>query len=124
MADQLNRSALWVALSDLFADSETNYRYIAEIAKNYTLAEVEFELFERVAPVCIGNMFSPVPPIWGGFSEKELVKDIEEYILKRSAQGVISRGGSVLFGFFIRAYCAKMWAKLIKEIGDQTSGCA
>jgi len=30
----------------------------------------EFALFERMAPVSIGNMLAPVPPIWWYFEEE------------------------------------------------------
>ncbi|WCD82231.1 DUF7079 family protein [Pseudomonas sp. TUM22785] len=113
---QLDKAPLWIALSDMFVDSETNYACIARVARNYPLPDVEFALFERVAPVCIGNMFSPVPPIWGGFHEKQLVADIEAYSRQRSRQGVLGMMGSFLFGRFIRLYCFHMWVDLRKAI--------
>lgn len=119
MASQLNKSSLRIALSDLFVDSETDYEYIARIAKDYPLPEVEFELFERVAPVCLGNMFSPVPPIWGGFNEEKLISDIEEYSRKCSVQGGAGKAKSYIYRCFIRIYCAGLWSRLKEEIEVQ-----
>lgn len=85
--DRLDEHRLWMALSYVFVDTETDYKYIASVAKNYSIKEVEFSLFERVAPVCICNMFTPVPPACWLFDEKQLVSDIELLIEKRSSQG-------------------------------------
>lgn len=63
MEDRLEQRQLWFVLSELFVDSRINYEQVASVAKNYSLGEVEFVLFERVAPVCISNMLAPIPPI-------------------------------------------------------------
>src|SRR5476649_882394 len=98
MEYQLDQRRLWSALSDLYVDTEVDYKQIAEVAKNYSIEEVEFALFERVAPVCVSNMLSPVPPIWWYFDEDQLVMDIEALIKKRAEQGVVGKYRSVVAG--------------------------
>lgn len=116
MEDQLDNKKLWVALSYLFVDTETDYNAIAEVAKKYPVSVVEFALFERVAPVCIDNMLTPAPSVWWFFDEEQLLFDIESLIEKRAKQGVFGRCGSFLVGCFIRLYCSGTWAELKRAI--------
>ncbi len=67
--NQLEQRKLWSALSDLFVDAKVDYKQIAEALKDFSIEEIEFALFERVAPVCIGNMLAPSLP-FGGTSTK------------------------------------------------------
>jgi len=68
------RKPLWIALSDLFLDTELkdyNYLHIAKEMKasGYSLDEIEEVLMLEVFPVCIANLHS-VAGEWAGFDEK------------------------------------------------------
>jgi hypothetical protein len=116
MENQLDQRQLWAALSDLFVDANVDYKHIAGVAKNYSVEEVEFALFERVAPVCVSNMLAPVPPVCWYFDKEQLVADIESLIKKRVEQGVIGKCLSGVMGRLIRIVSAKVWAELKAEI--------
>lgn len=116
MENQLDQRQLWAALSDLFVDASVDYKHIAGVAKNYSVEEVEFALFERVAPVCISNMLAPVPPVWWYFDKEQLVADIESLVNRRAEQGVIGKCLSGVMGRLIRIVSAKVWAELKAEI--------
>ena len=116
MENQLDQRQLWAALSDLFVDANVDYKHIAGVAKNYSVEEVEFALFERVAPVCISNMLAPVPPVCWYFDKEQLVADIESLVEKRVEQGVIGKCLSGVMGRLIRIVSAKVWAELKAEI--------
>ena len=116
MADKLDQRRLWSALSGLYVDTEVNYKQIAEVSKKYTIEEVEFALFERVAPVCFSNMLSPLPPIWWYFDEDQLVMDVEALIRKRATQGVVGKYRSIVAGRLRRLISLSMWGKLKAEI--------
>lgn len=116
MANQLEQHHLWLALSNLFVDSEVNYKYVAGVAKNYAIKDVEFALFERVAPVCISNMLAPIPPVWWYFDEEQLIADIQFLVKKRAQQGVMGRCLSAVARRLIRLVSAKVWAELKVEI--------
>ncbi|MCK1786229.1 MULTISPECIES: DUF7079 family protein [Pseudomonas] len=116
MENQLDQRQLWAALSDLFVDANVDYKHIAGVAKNYSVEEVEFALFERVAPVCISNMLAPVPPVCWYFDKEQLVADIESLVKKRIEQGVIGKCLSGVMGRLIRIVSAKVWAELKAEI--------
>ena len=67
------RQSLWVALSDLFLDTQLqdyNHLYIAKAmeASGYTLDEIEEILMMEVFPVCIANLHD-VAGEWSGFDE-------------------------------------------------------
>ena len=74
------REPLWIALSDLFLDTELqeyNHLYIAKAMKEsgYSLAEIEGILLLEVFPVCIANLRS-VAGEWAGFDENVLCETI------------------------------------------------
>jgi len=115
VADQLNEK-LWLALSGAFVDSEVDYQYIASVALNYPLPDVEYAFFERVAPVCIYNLLAPVPPVCWFFDEEQLLRDIELLIDKRLSRGVAGMMVATVQGWFIRLVCKGVWAEIKTEI--------
>lgn len=94
MEDRLEQRQLWFVLSELFVDSRINYEQVASVAKSCSLGEVEFVLFERVAPVCISNMLAPIPPICWYFDKSKLVMDIE-VLIERTKGGEPAPEGSM-----------------------------
>lgn len=123
MENQLDEQKLWVALSYVFVDTEIDYKYITSVAKNYSIEEVEFALFERVAPVCIDNMLTPAPPVWWFFDEKQLISDIESLVERRSRQGAVGKCMSTVMGWLIRLVCSSVWAEIKAEIEKEKMGC-
>lgn len=80
------RKPLWLALSNLFLDTELqdyDLSYIAQSMKEsgYSLDEIYAILMTEVLPVCISNMYS-VAGEWAGFDEEPLIREIMN--LKRS----------------------------------------
>ncbi|MGK0270128.1 MAG: hypothetical protein ACI88H_000763 [Cocleimonas sp.] len=74
------RKPLWIALSDLFLDTELQEHDLAFIAKKmkesgYSLEEIHDILMVEVLPVCIANLYS-VAAEWAGFNENWVVKTI------------------------------------------------
>lgn len=116
MERRLTSRELWVALSDLFVDTEVDYKRIARVIRGCSIEEVEFALFQRVAPVCVANMLTPAPPVWWYFDEGKLIEEIEALIEKRSRMGVIGKVGAVVSGRVARIVCFKVWASLRLEM--------
>lgn len=74
------RKPLWIALSDLFLDTELqeyNFRYIVKSMREsgYSLNEIEDILILEVFPVCIANLRS-VAGEWAGFDEYWISSEI------------------------------------------------
>lgn len=74
------RKPLWIALSDLFLDTELqeyNHAHIATamFESGYSFAEIEDILMLEVFPVCIANLHS-VAGEWAGFHEDWVIKMI------------------------------------------------
>jgi len=74
------RKPLWVALSDLFLDTELQEYDLAFIAKKmhesgYSIDELYDILILEVFPVCIANLHS-VAGEWAGFDEEWVAKTI------------------------------------------------
>jgi hypothetical protein len=81
--DLEHRRPVWLALSDLFLDTELQPDHLAHIARilarsPYSLPELESILYDEVYPVCIVNL-QTVAGEWDGFDEEWL----EESILKK-----------------------------------------
>ena len=75
-----HRVPLWVALSDLFLDTElqaADFCRIAEVMKQapHELNEIENILRDEVLPICFSNLRS-VAGVWTGFDESALVEKI------------------------------------------------
>jgi hypothetical protein len=74
------RRPVWLALSDLFLDTEVSeafYKYIAEtiVASAYTPAEVHAILWDEVFPVIEWNLRHPCG-VWEGFHAEYLEQRI------------------------------------------------
>lgn len=75
------RRALWVALSDLFLDTDVSmsYDYISRVCaeSSYSLDELSHILRYEVAPVCSPNLWS-IAGEWAGFDEEWLIASIQK----------------------------------------------
>ena len=77
-ADEIERRRpLWVALSDLYLDTEPQWDRVAAIcaASPFGIAELQRILFDEVHPVVRMNMWS-VAGVWQGFDAEWLVGSI------------------------------------------------
>ncbi|MFJ3483675.1 hypothetical protein ACIPL1_09860 [Pseudomonas sp. NPDC090202] len=120
---ELNDQKLWLALSDIFVDTETDFPLVARAVKEYSLEEIEFALFERVAPVCIYNGLASVPPVCWFFNEKKLLEDIRLLIQKESKRGFFGKAMSKIKVKLIRLVYSGVWDQLKAEIWKQKT-CA
>jgi hypothetical protein len=81
--DLIQRRPVWLALSDLFLDTDVSlsreWRIRTLADSTYTIDEIEAILIDEVYPVCYVNMLS-VAGEWAGFNEKWL----EERILQQT----------------------------------------
>jgi len=73
MEHTLNEENLYVALSDLFAADQIDYNYVASVAKSFSVAFVEYALFNYVAPVCYYNT---VTSFCISFDKDDLISNI------------------------------------------------
>ncbi|GEN66584.1 MULTISPECIES: DUF7079 family protein [Chryseobacterium] len=117
-----NRKQVWIALSELYLDTElqeSDFIYIAKtlLESPFTFEEVkridQFEVF----PVLFSNLLSPAGE-WAGFNELLLVKNIMKWIETRSKLDIFAVKCIYLFYDKInRSY----W-KRIEEIYNQADG--
>lgn len=113
MADKLVYFDLCGALSDIFVDNEVDFKYIASIAKDFSVPTVEEILFEWVAPVCYTNLLTPAPSVWCGFDKKTLWIDICEYHNKK---GFTATCKHKLLVSILKITYRKEWAALKHEM--------
>lgn len=83
------RKPVWIALADLWLDTELQHyelRYIATVMKDsgYTLGELRNIYLYEVAPVVYQNLLSPAGE-WAGFDQTWLVAEIERQLRRRSS---------------------------------------
>ena len=97
------RTPVWVALSDLYLDTETQdftFRYIARTlrASPYSLAEArridQYEMF----PVLYSNRLS-VAGVWDGFQEAWLINTIVLFLTgERTSTGCFTMWYTLCYG--------------------------
>ncbi|HCN44991.1 MAG TPA: hypothetical protein DIT18_04495 [Pseudomonas sp.] len=111
---------LWSALSDLFVDTEPDYDAIARVARQHSWEQVRFAFYRRVAPVCVYNALTPVPPVWTGFDDEQLHGDIETYVERESRRlifgDVVSFMGRVFVWALFRGELAKVKAAMDRPL--------
>lgn len=93
----LSDKRLCCFLSDIFLDTETDYKKIACIAKHFPLEHVENMLFKWVAPVCYVNLMSVIPEVWLRFDCDELWENIQRKLEKEKKANFFEK-----FNIFIR----------------------
>jgi len=117
MTKQQRADIRW-ALSDAFVDNEVDYAYIAERIKSYDLKIVEDILYSEVAPVCFGNLETPVPPIWTGFKDEWLLDEIEKELRARQ-RSKMRRTFDKLKTLWLRYSYRYIWKEILKNINKQ-----
>lgn len=110
--DLAERKKVWIALSDLFLDTDTSIFHEnivkALLASPYSIAEIEKIMLYEVYPVCRWNLLS-IAGEWAGFDEKWLVEKIHERKNMLSLLWINTVGRLSLTSDF-------GWQKIIKEI--------
>ncbi len=82
------RKPVWIALSDLWLDTElsdSELSYIASVMdeSGYSIEELRSIYMDEVAPVVYTNLLS-FAGVWDGFNEKWLVDEITELLCKQN----------------------------------------
>src|SRR3954447_4978992 len=117
------RKPVWIALSDLWLDTELtedDLRRIAEVMRRsgYGVEELrDIYLFE-VAPVVFPNLLS-VAGEWTGFDEEWLVNEVTKQVGRRSPvlRTLVKLGiGRKLMTFATERH----WRKLVEMLGTET----
>ena len=107
--------SVWIALSDLFVDTELSYEYIARRVAHLDVKVLELILYLEVAPICIGNMLTPIPLVWSGFDEEALVLEIEKHLQKLQNSGFY-RVQTRFKVIFYKGMLHSEWSKVVAEI--------
>ena len=77
-ADELEiRQPLWIALSDLYLDTEPDWKRVAAICadSSFALHELKRILFDEVHPIVHWNLWSSAG-VWDGFDRDWLIESI------------------------------------------------
>lgn len=114
------RAPLWIALSDLFLDTEMreiHYRGIrdAALSGGFTAGEVKAILTDEVAPVVGANLLQ-VAGEWAMFDPDWVGEQVSAYLTGRPADGAIS--DSMLFGVQ-RMVLSHDWPKLERVLNGE-----
>lgn len=113
-----DKAKIQIALAEAFVDNEVDYAYIAERIKPYDLKIVEDILYSEVAPVCFGNLETPVPPIWTGFKDEWLLDEIEKELRARQ-RSKVRRTFDELKTLWLRYSYRYIWKEILKNINKQ-----
>ncbi|MCH4899557.1 hypothetical protein [Pseudomonas sp. B707] len=112
-----DKAKIQIALAEAFVDNEVDYAYIAERIKPYDLKIVEDILYSEVAPVCFGNLETPVPPIWTGFKDEWLLDEIEKELRARQ-RSKMRRTFDKLKTLWLRYSYRYIWKEILKSINN------
>lgn len=113
------RQAVWIALSDLFLDTDVAIFY-DNIVKNcaespYNLHELEAILNHEVAPVCYSNLLD-IAGDWAGFDEQWLVQTIMQYLEEKPS--LLQKPKSYLWQSYVKQHWKNL-APAIQQYRDQ-----
>jgi hypothetical protein len=107
------RASIQIALAEAFVDSTVDYASIAERIRDYDPEVVEDILYSEVAPVCFGNLETPVPPVWTGFQDEWLLDEIAKE-LKARENSWLRRRFDLLKVTWLRYSYSYIWKELKK----------
>lgn len=117
-----DKAKIQIALAEAFVDNEVDYAYIAERIKSYDLKIIEDILYSEVAPVCFGNLETPVPPIWTGFKDEWLLDEIEKEQQVREKNRP-RRAFDKLKILWLRYSYSYIWKEILKNINNEEKPC-
>ncbi len=112
------RKPIWIALSELYLDTElqeSDFRYIAFkiIESPYSIDEVKTINKYEVFPVLQQNLLSPAGE-WAGFQEEWLIKSITDSLSKRNLIKTVGIESSwMTFQWMQKEYWEKLERMLI-----------
>lgn len=111
-----NRKPIWIAVSELYLDTElgkNDFKHIAIIIKEspYTFKEVKEIDKNEVFPILQYNLLS-VAGEWAGFDDKWLIDEIEKSINKRN---FIKQQFLKLFYFMFKSMNEENWFAIENE---------
>jgi hypothetical protein len=107
------RASIQIALAEAFVDSTVDYASIAARIRDYDPKVVEDILYSEVAPVCFGNLETPVPPVWTGFQDEWLLDEIAKE-LKARENSWLRRRFDLLKVTWLRYSYGYIWKELKK----------
>ncbi|QXI19438.1 DUF7079 family protein [Pseudomonas hamedanensis] len=113
-----DRARIQIALAEAFVDSTVDYASIAERIRGFDPKVVEDILYSEVAPVCFSNLETPVPPVWSGFQDEWLLKEIAEELKARKASW-LGRSFHLLKVTWLRYSYGYIWKELAKSLKPQ-----
>ena len=107
------RSQIWIALSNLYLDTELQeytYRHIAKIIaeSSYTFSQVQQIDKAEVFPVLYPNMLS-VAGVWDGFHEEWLIETIQKKIDRENFLNRMTR--NLTYSMFKKSF-AHHWEQI------------
>jgi hypothetical protein len=114
------KAGIQVALAEAFVDSAVDYAYIAEQISRFDLVAVEEILYSEVAPVCFYNLEAPVPPIWTGFEDQWLLKEIDKELKARQSSWLRRHFDKVKVAWLRYSY-GYIWKEIMKHCDPQTA---
>jgi len=110
--DLAGRKKVWIALSDLFLDTDTTIFHeniITELsASTYSIKELKKIMLFEVYPVCRWNLLS-IAGEWAGFDDDWLIKKIQNRPSYTSLIWTKTVGR-------LSVLCSLSWRKIIQEI--------
>lgn len=85
MEERDARHKVWIALSDLFLDTDVSLHFDhiqrVLVPAPFSMDELDLILRDEVAPVFLSNLFD-IAGEWAGFPEDVIVKKIDAYLLR------------------------------------------
>jgi hypothetical protein len=112
------REEIWLALSDVFVDTEVNYGYIARRITDIDLHQLEEIFFTEVAPYCGPNLMTAIPEVWDCFYPDDLISGIQGK-LKKCQNSILARLRYKGFVLFCRWYFRDIWKELVGELAER-----
>ncbi|MBU2863346.1 hypothetical protein KO489_05780 [Reinekea forsetii] len=115
--DLNKRKPVWVALSDLFLDTDVT-RYYENIVRvcvesGYSPEEIRLIFIDEVAPAVSKNLFC-VAGVWSGFDEDWLIEEIISVIRRnKSLLGILNK---LVRNIGIKHYLKEHWSVLEPRI--------
>ncbi len=114
------RAQIWIALSDLYLDTEMQeytYRRIAKIIaeSSYSFSQVQQIDRAEVFPVLYSNMLSTAG-VWDGFHEEWLIETIQKKIARENFLNRITR--NLTYRMFKKTF-APHWEKIRSSLTDK-----
>ncbi|WP_061537331.1 DUF7079 family protein [Collimonas arenae] len=117
MLSEQRREEAWEALSDAFVDNDICYERIAAQVSDIDPVQLQKIFFEEVAPYCVPNLMSPIPPIWSGFDKEKLIAGIRS-MQEKNKHSVIANLRHKAFVLYLRRHFSTEWHAIRKKMTE------